>query len=665
VVRRCPGILDNTDIVGNDYFEVYGVESENKCCEKCLSDMICNAWTFVSRVSTCYLKSVRGKPETRLDVHATSAIFHDREIGVSDKRQHQQPFDTSTSGKTNIYSDEIFNRVLKMYETYRQESESMYVSWRLTSKNEVLCMDDLGHRDDHKAIGLYPCHSHAVLGGSQSFLKSHENVFMAAGKGGKYRCLEAISNNVVFETCSSSSSSSSSEERFQFRYDSKHERIVHQKTGRCLGRTEHDLVLLSCDELVDQKWQRFELIQDKSNKQGQVANPNLVEYGFNKKRTIQIGASRVVPDKRPETCLDRDYYDEHITHHLPDTSIIICFVNEEFFALMRTISSALHASPRYLIREVILVDDGSDVPWLLEPLEQYLEKTYPKGFVKVIRNGKRLGLIKSRLVGASHAQGDVLTFLDSHVEATKGWLEPLLRSIQNNRKTAAVPVIPAVTWQNLEFGSVTSRSVGTFDWTLTFTWEPYKGPTLKPHEPLPCPVMAGGLFSIDRKYFYELGSYDEEMRIWGGENLEISFRLWTCGGNIIIHPCSIVYHIFRSKAGTVSKRQGKDTTGTLIRNNRRVLEVWMDDYKEIYYINNPKARRVEYGDVSKRLELRKKLGCESFDWYVSWYIFPNVYNVTSLFFLLLLLLSFFFPSNTHTHTHTHIHTYICIITTGT
>ena len=72
-------------------------------------------------------------------------------------------------------------------------------------------------------------------------------------------------------------------------------------------------------------------------------------------------------------------------------------------------------------------------------------------------------------------------------------------------------------------------NVGGFDWNLQFNWHavPERERTKHSHiaEAVASPTMAGGLFSIDRNFFEKLGTYDSGFDIWGGENLELSFKV--------------------------------------------------------------------------------------------------------------------------------------------
>ncbi|XP_032014342.1 polypeptide N-acetylgalactosaminyltransferase 10 isoform X3 [Hylobates moloch] len=235
---------------------------------------------------------------------------------------------------------------------------------------------------------------------------------------------------------------------------------------------------------------------------------------------------------------------------LPNTSIIIPFHNEGWSSLLRTVHSVLNRSPPELVAEIVLVDDFSD---------------------------------RDR--------------------------------IARNRKTIVCPMIDVIDHDDFRYETQAGDAMrGAFDWEMYYKRIPIPPELQKadPSDPFESPVMAGGLFAVDRKWFWELGGYDPGLEIWGGEQYEISFKVWMCGGRMEDIPCSRVGHIYRKYVPY------KVPAGvSLARNLKRVAEVWMDEYAEYIYQRRPEYRHLSAGDVAVQKKLRSSLNCKSFKWFMT------------------------------------------------
>lgn len=418
---------------------------------------------------------------------------------------------------------------------------------------------------------------------------------------------EIVNNNVIdIDDKSKSKESNNYKNEWYKKYKNSEQNIKKLqpvfKTNSKLSKDEKDLTELGLVANLQEK---------------EIKDEGYKIHAYNVLVSNRLSLHRKIPDTRNKLCGSVEY-----PLKLPNASIIICFYNEHFNTLLRSIHSIIDRTPSELLHDIILIDDYSDIKGLHLEIKNYIDKNFVDGKVKLFKTEKREGLIRARVFGAKKAQGETLIFLDSHIEVNKDWIQPLLGRIKENRTNVVVPVIDVI---NPDTFAYTSSPLvrGGFNWGLHFKWENLPKGTLSKGEdfvkPIKSPTMAGGLFAINRQYFIYLGEYDSGMNIWGGENLEISFRIWMCGGNLEMLPCSRVGHVFRQRRPYGSP-DGQDT---MLHNSLRVAHVWMDEYKEYFLSQRKEVEKVKYGDISSRLQLRKELGCKSFDWYIK-NVYPEI-----------------------------------------
>ena len=121
------------------------------------------------------------------------------------------------------------------------------------------------------------------------------------------------------------------------------------------------------------------------------------KFAFNSLVSSRLGFFRDINDTRHKHCLGKPFPES-----LPTVSVIICFYNEDFYTLMRSVFSVVRRTPQHLLKEVFLINDNSDDKEVIEKIQDEVEQNIELSVVKLLTPEERLGLIRNGIVDENY-----------------------------------------------------------------------------------------------------------------------------------------------------------------------------------------------------------------------------------------------------------------------
>ena len=241
-----------------------------------------------------------------------------------------------------------------------------------------------------------------------------------------------------------------------------------------------------------------------------------------------------LPDVRGDPCKKQR---ELNNTNAQKISIVMQFYNYEFYDLKMTLGSILYNTNSALIGEIIVVDDGSTLDYLVLLAQEYFSAM---PVVKLLRNEQQLGLAKLRNRGFYEAQYDVIVYISPTVVCTKGWLEPLLDLIDQKPQTIAVPHFDNIEdLVSYSYSSTPLEHVPSLTTSLSIRLGKMAFSGFYDH--VEVPVVRGDVFAVRKSVFASLGLYDINLSKDFAEHVELSLRISLCnGGSITMATCSRV-----------------------------------------------------------------------------------------------------------------------------
>ena len=216
---------------------------------------------------------------------------------------------------------------------------------------------------------------------------------------------------------------------------------------------------------------------------------------------------------------------------LEKASIIIITYNNE--ADIEVCLHAIYQNTQYPF-ELIVFDNASE-----DNTVAIVSEKFPQ--INLIAHSANVGFAQGNNEAAHHAESDFVVFLNPDTIVQKGWLAPLIDSLQQESD------IGAVTSQIL-FADPPNRinACGNNVYLSGMTYCQFLGnaPVTKP-EPFSVGAVSGAAFAMKRPLFEKIGGFVETFFMYY-EDTDLSLRLNYLGWRCVVIPKSVVWHNYQS-----------------------------------------------------------------------------------------------------------------------
>lgn len=188
---------------------------------------------------------------------------------------------------------------------------------------------------------------------------------------------------------------------------------------------------------------------------------------------------------------------------------------------------------------IIVADNGSTDTSL-----RFVADRYPE--VQILRLDRNYGYAEGYNRALRHIDADCYVLLNSDVEVTEGWLDPLVDMLENDPRVAAVApkILSYTAREHFEYAGAAGGFIDILGYPfcrgrILSHVEQDKAQYDTPREVF---WASGAAFCCRADIFRQLGGFDADF-FAHMEEIDLCWRMQLAGYKVMVQPCSRVYHL--------------------------------------------------------------------------------------------------------------------------